>query len=86
MVIVRWRIPASRLTEEGANALLGCNGSLHRIYATGAEARLRAWREDDAIVVEGAADAPADNVKSFTRYMVASWLGGKEETETTQSP
>ncbi|GIW07922.1 MAG: hypothetical protein KatS3mg060_2727 [Dehalococcoidia bacterium] len=80
MVTVRWRIPIDRLTDEGVTALLACNDTTHRIYATGAEALLRAWREDEAIVVEGAADAPADNVKSFTRYMVISWLGGKEET------
>jgi hypothetical protein len=83
MVTVRWSIPAATLTDEGMNALLACNDTTHRIYATGAEARLRAWRDGDAVVVEGSADAPADNVKSFTRYMVVNWLGGKEEAETT---
>ena len=82
MVTVRWTIPANRLTEEGMTALLACNDTTHKIYATGSEARLRAWRDGDAIVVEGSADAPADNVKSFTRYMVVSWLGGKEQAET----
>lgn len=80
MTTVRWRIPVDRLTDTGVAALLACNDTTHRIYATGAEARLRAWRDGDTIVVEGTADAPPDNVKSFTRYMVVNWLGGAEET------
>lgn len=81
MVTVRWRIPTERLSEAGVAALLACHETTHRIYATGAEARLRAWREDGVIRVEGSAEAPADNVKSFTRYMVVSWLGGREEVD-----
>ncbi len=81
MTTVRWRIPVSRVSDEGSAGLLACNETKHKIYATGAEARLAAWRDGDEIVVEGSADAPADYVKSFTRYMVASWLGGREQIE-----
>ncbi|MFN8534920.1 MAG: hypothetical protein U0556_15390 [Dehalococcoidia bacterium] len=82
MVAIRWSIPAANLSEEGVSTILSYNRTKHRIYATGADAQVRAWREGDTVVIEGSADAPADQVKSFTRYMVASLLGGKELVTT----
>ncbi|MBI2755904.1 MAG: hypothetical protein HYX52_04245 [Chloroflexi bacterium] len=81
MSVVRCTLPVASISEDALRTFLRWDGSHHVIYANNAQSTMQVRQEGDQVVLETAADAPLDSLKSHLRYMIVWGLGGTEATE-----